>query len=187
MTLIIGFGSKARQGKDIAVQAIVDYYTIKRRVQMDHGLQPGSPYAQRVGFADALYDICRKEHGMTTKDAPLLQRIGMERRAIDELYWVKKAFAKFWTNADIRLISDVRYKNEADYIKQKGGYLVKVSRLNQDGTPYIADDRPADHPSEIDLDDYNFDFHLMNSHGHQGLLAEQAVTLAEYLRGLGGR
>lgn len=183
MTLIIGLGSKARQGKDLAAQAILDYYDNKSRQFSKHGLKPVTR-VQRIGFADALYEVARNEYGMTEKDAPLLQRIGHERRQQDENYWIKRAFEKILPTTDIVIIPDTRYKNEAVCIKDQGGYVVSVERYNQDGSRFIANDRPANHPSEIDLDDWNFDFRLINSHGHQALLAEQSVTLVEYLRGL---
>lgn len=181
--LLIGFGNRARQGKDTAAQAIVDYYENKRQQFSKHGLKPVVK-VQRIGFADALYEVCRTEYDMKEKDAPLLQRIGAERRQLDLDYWIKKAFASIQPSTNLVVISDVRYQNEAAYIKAKGGYTVNVGRLNKDGSKFIAQDRPENHPSEIELDNYNWDFRLINSDGHQALLSEQAVTLAEYLRGL---
>jgi hypothetical protein len=183
--LIIGFGNKARQGKDVAVQAIIDYYAGLRAIkESDYLPSADVPIVQRIGFADALYEVCRTEYGMKEKDAALLQRIGAERRVSDPLYWVRQAFAKIDPKAEVVLVSDVRYKNEADFIKDRGGYVVNVTRLDEKGRRFISGDRPSDHPSETDLDHYNFDFRLVNSDGHQALLAEQAITLVEYLRGL---
>jgi hypothetical protein len=181
--LIIGFGNKARQGKDLAVQAVMDYYANKRVQFTKHGLKP-VVNVQRVGFADALYEVCRTEYDMMAKDAPLLQRVGAERRALDPEYWIKKAFERIKPNINIVLISDLRYLNEAWYIRDQGGYTVNVTRLNQDGSRYIAKDRPADHPSEIELDGYNWNFRLVNQEGHQALLGEMSITLVEYLRSL---
>ena len=179
--LILGFGHKARQGKNVAADAVVDYYTRKREI---YGAMGYNIKAQSIGFATALYEVCRNEYGMRVKDAPLLQRVGMERRQLDPDYWIKRAFAAIKPMTDIILIPDLRFVNEAEYIKAQGGYLVDIKRLNADGTQHIAQDRPADHISETALDGYNFDFHLVNSHGHQALLAEQAITLVEYLKGL---
>lgn len=185
--LLIGFGSKARQGKDVAGEAIVDYYNRRRANQVAHSLPPASPEAKIYKFAAALYNECRQLHGMTEKDAPLLQRVGAARRAEDPEYWIKQAFRQIYEQEkDICIITDVRYENEAGYVKKHGGYLVNVTRLNADGSKYIADDRPSDHPSETELDNWNWDFRLVNSHGHQALLAEQAITLVEYLRALRG-
>jgi hypothetical protein len=184
MTLIIGFGNKAQNGKDTAVSAVVDYYAKCRQIQIKHGFKPTGPIAQRISFAEELYDVCRIEYGMTTKDAPLLQRVGAERREDDPEHWIKLAFAKIYSTSHIVLISDVRYKNEADVIRRRGGFLVNVQRLNEDGAPFIDPSRPADHPSEVDLDDYNWDFYLKVKTGGAALLSEQSITLVEHLRGL---
>jgi len=184
MTLIVAFGNKARSGKDSAVSAILDYYTRQRELQRAYGLKTAGPVVQRIGFADELYEVCRLEYGMTEKDAPLLQRVGIERREEDSEYWIKRAFAKINPTTGIVLIPDCRYKNEAVYVKEQGGYAVNIQRLTPQGSPFIAEDRPANHPSETDLDNWNWDFRIVNQHGHEALLAEQAITLVEYLRGL---
>jgi hypothetical protein len=181
--ILIGLGNKARQGKDLAALAIMDYYGFKRDDQELHDLPVSAPYVQRVGFADELYRVAREEYGMVEKDAPLLQRIGHERRQTDPEYWIKKAFAKFKPKTDIGIITDVRYQNEAESIKACGGYVVNITR-KVGAVNLVADDRPADHPSEIDLDGYPFDFYLVNVDGHQAWLAQQAICLVEYLRGL---
>ena len=183
--LIVGFGNKCRQGKDLAVQAIIDYYAGLRAIkESDYLPSADVPIVQRIGFADALYEVCRTEYGMKAKNPALLQRIGAERREGNPLYWIDQAFVKIAPNTDIVLISDVRYQNEAEYIVNHDGYVVNITRLTSDGKQFISPDRPSGHPSEIDLDGYNFNFRLINSHGHQALLAEQAITLVEYLRGL---
>jgi hypothetical protein len=181
--ILIGLGNKARQGKDTFAQAVLDYYGGQRDLQQLHDLPVTAPKAQRVGFADALYEVAKTEYGMTEKDAPLLQRIGHERRQQDPKYWIKKAFEKFFPSTNIGVITDVRYRNEAEEIKKQGGYVVNITRKVGAGN-YITNDRPTDHPSEIDLDGYPFDFYLVNSNGHEALLAQQAVCLVEYLRGL---
>lgn len=181
--LIIGFGHKARQGKDTAVQAILDYYDSERKLQTKFHGYPASPIAQRISFADELYRVCREEHGMKDKDPVLLQRVGAERRQQDSEYWIKRAFDKIDKATGLVLITDVRYQNEAEYIKKQGGFVTRVQRLI-DGKPFISPDRPADHPSEIELDNYVFDFYLTNVNGHEALIGEQAITLAEYLRSL---
>ncbi len=119
------------------------------------------------------------------KHPKLLQFWGTEfRRAQDPDYWVKKTFANIPKNADIVMITDVRFPNEADAVKQQGGYTVNVQRLRDDGQLYYSSDRPADHISEIALDGYNWDFYIKTKEGHAALTAEMAITLAEYLRGL---
>src|SRR6266478_704889 len=182
--LLLGFGSKARQGKDTAGEAVLNYYQQKRDLALRHGLRV-IPSVGLYKFAAALYQEAREFHGMTDKDAALLQRVGTERRAEDPEYWVKRCFATVAHEAPhIAIITDVRYLNEAAAIKAQGGYVIRVTRLNQDGTQYIADDRPANHPSETELDDYNFDYDIVAKTGQAAWVAQQAITLALYLQAL---
>lgn len=186
MTLILGVGNKARHGKDTVAEALLEHYNHIRNTMYKHlGSIPKSvPVIAQFRFAEALYQECRDLHGMTEKDAPLLQKIGASRRAENENYWIDKVLKKIPSNLDIAVISDVRYLNEAKAIKAIGGYLINVTRLNPGGTPYVADDRPANHPSEIDLDNYDWDFYIKVHSGETVILAEQAITIVEYLRNL---
>ena len=78
----------------------------------------------------------------------LMQWWGTEyRRAQDYNYWVKKTL-DFCVGNEVYIVSDLRFKNEAQGIRDAGGYLIRVERP---GRPQISN---ADHPSEIDLDDW---------------------------------
>lgn len=120
------------------------------------------------------------------KHPKLLQWWGTEyrRNNFGEDYWVNKLFSSIPANTDIALVSDARFLNEVDGIKQRGGYTINVKRLRKDGSQYFSADRPVDHPSETALDNYNWDFRIENREGHVALTAELAITYAEYLRGL---
>lgn len=227
--LLLGFGSKARQGKDTAANAIKEYYESRDRVLSYNG-----KVSTRVGifkFATALYEEVNAWLKVTTQDglefselgsyvvppdesngfvhrqipswvkpepnaevsplAPygkhpkLLQWWGTEyRRAQDPNYWVKKCMDSIPANLDIAMITDVRFPNEADAVKQRGGYNIQVQRLREDGRPFFSSDRPVDHPSETALDGYNWEFHIKVKEPHAALVGEQAITLCEYLRSL---
>lgn len=186
--LLLAFGSKARQGKDVAGEAVVEHFirqqAMLNRFYETNSLKPG-PAAQLFKFADALYKECRELHGMTEKDAPLLQRVGTERRAENPKYWIDQVFAQIdRVNPEVAVITDLRYRNEARAIKDRGGVIIQVSRMNQDGTPFVATDRPADHPSEIDLDGHRFDHYISAYSGEVALVAQLAITIAEYEKGL---
>ena len=119
------------------------------------------------------------------KHPKLLQWWGTDyRRAQDPGYWTKKLFANIPSDTDIALITDVRFPNEFMGVKERHGYTVNVTRLNEDRSIYCAPDRPSDHVSETALDTATWDFKLINQEGHQALLKKQAVCLVEYLRGL---
>ena len=193
--IIIGLGQKAQNGKDTAGEAIVEFYNHRRQLALEmqsssrkKGFTPTRsisvdfPEARIVKFAGALYKEARELHGMTEKDPVLLQNIGMARRAEDPDYWIKKAFDSIPKGTDIAVFTDVRFLNEADAIKARHGYLIEVVRRNEDGSRYIATDRPANHPSETDIDFYNWDFYIVSKSA--ALTSELVITIAEYIRGL---
>ena len=84
----------------------------------------------------------------------IMQDFGAFYRSIDSEFWIKNLFKaaaeKDYTNV---IVTDVRYTNEADYIINNGGYVIRVERENKDTV------HNEQHPSEVELDDYKrFDF-----------------------------
>jgi hypothetical protein len=92
------------------------------------------------------------EWGMTVGE--MQQKIGTEaiRNNLHHDAWVLSLFSKYHPEYDNWVVSDVRFLNEANYIKKMGGLLV---RLNGDPTSLRANDqRDMNHASEIELDNY---------------------------------
>ena len=186
MTLIVGFGNKARSGKDAAGEAVLTHFTRSQETLKKHLGRAHKPYAVKLyKFAEALYRECRELHGMVEKDSPLLQNVGLQRRKEDESYWICKVSDQITTdNPDLALITDVRFKNEANFIKHQNGVLINVRRLNSNGSLFIASDRSCDHPSETELDYYPWD-HFITAHtGESALAGQLAITIVEYEKGL---
>lgn len=154
--MVFGLGHKARHGKDSAAQVLIETYP---------------EYVKRYSFADAVRTYCRIEHGMTTKDAPLLQRVGVEMRERRSNVWIDTVYWSMVDNApanhpitgthQIAIITDVRFQNEADFVKALGGEMIKVERRDQYGTLFQAQDRDPNHISECDLSDYPWDHTLV--------------------------
>lgn len=165
-TFLVGLGHKARHGKDTMANLLVDIF---------RGL---GITARKYSFAGALYDYCRVVHGMSGKDAPLLQKVGVEMREKDKMVWVKTVLWKIHDDRpDIALIPDTRFENEADAIRSKGGLVVKVSRYLPSGEEFRDPSRPAGHISETALDDYRFDMTVFNRDDAKAL-ESKALTLA---------
>ena len=97
------------------------------------------------------------EWGMTIGE--MQQKVGTEaiRNNIHNDAWVLSLFGTYKEEQDFWIITDVRFKNEAKIIKEKGGIVI---RLNGDPlNSKVGDDRNMNHQSEIDLDDYkDFDY-----------------------------
>ncbi len=143
-TKIIGLGHKARQGKDL-VASILERY--------------GEGRVRRFACSDALYAHCMVAHGMTQKDAVLLQDVGVAMRGRDPDIWVRCCFwmIKRWDDdargAQLAVIPDIRFPNEARAVQTVGGQLIRIRRF-VDNQPFVASDRPATHISETALDDF---------------------------------
>lgn len=103
-----------------------------------------------------------------------LQLLGTEvgRNLISDNVWVDATFARIerecGLDADI-VITDTRFPNEADAIRQRGGYLVRVDR------PGVG---PVnEHPSETSLEGYKFDYYALNN----GTLADLPYLASDLL------
>ncbi|USL85070.1 putative deoxynucleotide monophosphate kinase [Arthrobacter phage SWEP2] len=86
----------------------------------------------------------------------VLQRLGTESiRTLDPDFWIRAGMATAAKVDGPVVVTDCRYPNEAQAIKDAGGVLVRVVRSSQ------VDDGDA-HPSETALDDYPVDFMVYN-------------------------
>jgi hypothetical protein len=112
----------------------------------------------------------------------LLQVYGTEyRRAQDDLYWIKK-MAKLMDSiqADSRriqspefifAITDVRFDNEAQLVRDRGGHLIRINRGQPSGDPH-ASERRLDLPDAVEID-------------NNGSMDDLRLAVRAYLIGLG--
>lgn len=174
--LLIGFGHKARQGKNTAALAVLNVTPLdsharlysyadalraeaKRAIVSAGGLEAlikrGFVFDGALGLTHVRLPAWVKvESG---KPRTFLQWWGTDyRRAQDPDYWVKRLQETLdRDNPEVALITDVRFTNEADTIHKMGGYVVKVERTTKPDVIVPA------HPSEQDLDGYTgWDFHI---------------------------
>jgi len=96
---------------------------------------------------------------------------GSTKRTAHPDYWVDQA-SKGAVGNQMFVISDLRYKNEADTLKKSGVEVLTV-RINRFETS------PSNDPSERDLDDYNFDVVISNKATLEDLYAAVENTLLE--------
>lgn len=98
----------------------------------------------------------------------LQQIIGTDvfRQRFSEDVWITSLFLEYRPE-DYWIVSDVRFKNEADHIRKMGGILIRL-----EGDPAgvrAASKRDLNHPSETDLDDYeHFDIVMETRPGMEG-------------------
>jgi hypothetical protein len=168
---IVGLGHKARHGKDTAAAAICAAFGAE---------------AYRIGFADAVRAVCRVNHEMTEKDAALLQQVGVGRRQTDPDVWVRAvAWAVHDWSVDrnyrpgVVVVPDVRFPNEAQWIRENHGLLVCITRYAPDGVPFVSGDRPTTHISETALTASDFHLRIDNLHGRPEVMQQRLVQLVQ--------
>lgn len=172
---IIGLCGKMGSGKDYIGQEIIIKY-IEEKLKKK---------CLQLSFADQLKaNVIVKSNikyedvyiNKTMESRKLLQQEGTEngRRIHGENVWIKyienwiKVFSK--RGVDVFVITDVRFKNEIEWVKSQEGYLIKLEspnrtnhKLQQEsgGNEEIYKEL-ANHYSETDIDNIpNKDFHLL--------------------------
>lgn len=187
--LIIGVGHKARHGKNTFAAHVASRF--------------GSEYSIVVsGFADALkkeaseigMDVLAERYGVALstnsdmsdplcqtkygKQPKILQAHGQGMRESNPWYWINKVkeYAESLPDRTILILADMRYKNEALWVKETGGATVKVSR---DG--FVDTSRDPNHISEVDLDCYNFDYTITAGEGCLGELKSDAEKVFRFI------
>jgi hypothetical protein len=134
--LVVGFGCKARSGKDTLAQAVAARL----------------PAARTFSLAADIKATARSL-GMATKNPEALQLIGEAGRLINRNVWIERLQAQIVeSSAPVALVPDVRYSNEARWITDNAGLLIRVDRVELDGTPFVAADRNPNHASETELE-----------------------------------
>ena len=176
--ILIGLTGRARNGKSTAADAI-------------------TAYAESQSLSVKTYDIgalifahCVREGLLTEKpreertpeELAICAHVGLNKRQDDPNYWVGQMNANILSECpDVALIPNVRYQNEADFIKQHG-FVVHVQALNPNGTPHISTDRDPNHVSENGLNEREADFYIVAKKPGIDVVAAQAVAIFETIQ-----
>lgn len=167
--MIIGLIGKAGSGKDTVFEIIHDLWQ-SHHIKSE-GKKLGMEYHQEfqnIKFAAKVKEICallinqkielfydRSGYntiipGLDISRRELMQRVGDGlRQTVDNSVWVKATLNNFRPNENI-IITDVRYPNELDVIKERGGILIRVIRPEHQESTLIGEQ--AKHSSETALD-----------------------------------
>lgn len=164
--MVIGISGKIGSGKDAFAELFIkhvaeEYGHIFENKKFAYNLKKIVSILTGVSMTDVLSREGKlkylPEWGMTIGE--MQQKVGTEgiRNNIHNDAWVLSLFGTYKEDQDFWIVTDVRFKNEAEIIKKKGGIIIRLS-----GDPLnskAGDDRNMRHQSEIDLDDYkDFDY-----------------------------
>ena len=167
MPKIIGLRGKARSGKD-TVASILSGKGWTRKAfadQLKRSVGPlfGLSHDQLNGADDSEALDPREQVDPRWGKTPrvILQECGEAWRKIHPDVWCKFVLAdieELYREDDQFVITDVRYKNEADMIRKMGGVMVHVVR------PGAESRTGRSHSSETEMDSYKrYDFTIDNS------------------------
>lgn len=116
------------------------------------------------------------------KGRELLQKLGTDLgRTNNPNVWVncvKEIIKALQTEYDFVLIPDARFPNEMDWSDTPFfTFTIRMNRQNEDGTPYInhLTEEQKQHPSEIALDNYRFNYEIYNQNINDINAAAQVV------------
>ena len=165
MIRLIGFSGKRGSGKDTIARLLQQLQPARqwhirsvgepiKAVCAALAGEDEAPYFSQQGKTELLPAFGRTRGEM-------LQQVGLALRQWEPDIWVQAFFSQLPAQ-QFTLIPDVRFPNEADLIRSRGGLMVRVEgdplRQRGDGT------RDDDHPSETALDHYSsFDYLLRNA------------------------
>lgn len=163
--MIIGLSGYARSGKDTVAEYLVEEHGFTRVAFADpmrNALYRLNPMISihdmtHVPLASAVDGMGWEEVKSASADLRgLLQRMGTEvgRDMFGDDFWVNQAWKEAEWHEDV-VFSDVRYTNEANSIRNRGGVVWRISR------PNVA--AANSHGSESALDGYFFNEDLDNS------------------------
>ena len=179
--MIIGLSGYARSGKDTAADRLVSNHGFVRysfAAPMKKAMYILNPIVNSDSIGNFRYQSLVDVYGLdSAKESNpeirrLLQVFGTEvgRSMFGNNFWVDLTLNSI--KEDNVVISDVRFKNEADAIKKLGG---QVWRINRHGIGPVTD-----HSSEIDLDDYAFNHIIDNDFSVSDLSNMVDMLLSKY-------
>jgi hypothetical protein len=178
--MIIGLAGFARTGKDTVANHLVRTYGFGRRAFADpmrealYRLDPivETPNAYWSSLRDYVDVFGWERLKEVSPDARgLMQRMGTEvgREMFGQNFWVDLAMKNLPNNT---VFSDVRFPNEADAIRERGGVIWQVSRPNVEAA--------NDHVSESALAGYEFD-RVINNSGSLNELSFKVDRVLEWM------
>lgn len=168
--MIIGLSGYARSGKDEVAKILIGHFGYQRRALADpirDALFELNPLiADNMRLQEALslhgWDLTKRIFPEVRR---LLQVFGTEfgRGMISEDVWVELTMRGVRPEDRI-VISDIRYPNEAQAVRDLNG---QVWRIHRDGV------RPDnEHVSENSMEDYEFDVEIFNNGSLDDLLTK---------------
>jgi len=181
--MIIGVAGKMGSGKDEAFKQMLAY-----------GLD-----VTQCSFAMRLKQMVNRAWSIPTADAiakpkyvrDLYQKVGTElfRLQVDQNFWVDQLHKDILSTHPERIdskkshivITDVRFGNEAEYVRSHKGFVVKIIRPEGNDVAAAATEAQAAHASEVELDSIVPNFEVINDGTKEKLGGKMVYCLDIFL------
>lgn len=151
--MIIGLVGKKRSGKDTCADYMRENLCFEK-LAFASGLKKMTSlkYSLQNNQFEQYKDSIDHRWGITPRD--MFKEIGMEMREHDPYYWIKYLNKKLQkVTSDRVVISDVRFRNEEEYIRSIGGFIIRIIRSELE---------ECNHISETESDSIYADFTIRN-------------------------
>lgn len=179
---LIGFAGKAYSGKDTAyeeLQLLMVKNIAMHDMQFAAGVKLMCAQVYQVSafkFYTAKHEMCEK-YGLTYRE--LMQKFATDfaRNMIDKDFWVKYLAHEYAeitaTNVyDLISITDIRFDNEAKWIRDRGGIIVNIEK---------DDVVSMNHSSEIGISKELINFTVKNNGSKKALRNMLELQLHSFL------
>jgi len=146
MSRIIGLSGKARCGKDTVAEYISAVYSGVEVYALAGPLKEAASIMFNIPL-NHFFDADKKEvedgfWGISPRE--IAQKVGTEcgREVFRQDFWLKRCESQMNDAPDIFIVSDIRFDNEADWVKEQGGQIWHIER------PDLGEGVVRDHISE---------------------------------------
>jgi len=161
---IIGIAGAAGSGKDTAAQLIKDHSSNSILYSLASPLKESASILFGIDIEDFYDRIAKEKINDVWKLTPrqLLIKMGTDfgRNVINKDIFIIRAQVEinkhFSENFDYFIIPDIRFDNEAEFVKDNDGIIIKLDRNNRDVVQ-------LDHETEYGISDDLVDIYINNN------------------------
>lgn len=190
----IAISGKLGSGKNTVATIIQEFFTPPATAEGNQRQWKELAFAYRLKEVVAAWtgttieqNLSRDGKGLKPPGSPYTlgewqQKVGMMgREYLGTSIWIDLTLAQVQPD-DFVIITDCRFRNEADRLKQEKFFLIRVEGDPAGIRQKNVDKRDLSHPSETDLDDYrNFDIIIHNTGTLDDLKKQVANFLADII------
>lgn len=174
MKTMIGIVGRKRSGKDTLAMFVKDTFPRTNIMSFAEPLKLACKHAYHLQDEqlEAKEDVVDPRWNMSPRD--MMRSLGVDHlRAVDPEHWTKHMAFRIRAMESV-VISDVRFQNEADFVRRNGRVLIHVARDLQSNCD--------SHVSEATSDEIPCDHYIQNDGSLEDLRKKLTAVLSPMVR-----